>query len=75
MDFEEISYMPLVFNSSVTSYDVPIAISQDSVREETEHFFSRLQFSQNPPQRISLAPDTATVEVNDTDCEKHIQKL
>ena len=71
LDFEEISYMPLVFNSSVTSYDVPIAITQDNIREETEHFFARLQFSQNLPQRISLAPDIAMIEVTDTDCEKH----
>ena len=68
VDFTAISNRPFTFRSSDLSISAIITITNDDIREDTEHFTGILEFaSRFPPERITLAPNLTTITITDSD--------
>ena len=56
-----------IFDSIISTIDVPVPIIDDSIFELTELFSTCLAFPRDPIPRVTLAPDFAEVTILDDD--------
>lgn len=70
-DFISISGLVLLFSSLQSRASITVTLLNDAIAEDTEDFTISLQLTQMPaPSRVVVAPDTATINIEDMDGKK-----
>ena len=73
-DFTAVQGRQLVFNASSSSITVPITIINDNLVENNETFTASLSLA-GTEDRVTLAPDEATVTITDSDSKHSLMHI